>query len=34
MKTIGLTWPETKRKTQDKACWRSTLDVICPTKGT
>ncbi|KPI97211.1 hypothetical protein RR46_09118, partial [Papilio xuthus] len=34
MKAIGLTWPETKRRAQDRANWRRTMDALCPTTGT
>ncbi|KPI95725.1 hypothetical protein RR46_11438 [Papilio xuthus] len=34
MKAIGLTWPETKRRAQDRANWRRTVDALCPTAGT
>ncbi|KPJ20801.1 hypothetical protein RR46_00019 [Papilio xuthus] len=31
MKAIGLTWSETKRRAQDRANWRHTVDIPCPT---
>ncbi|KPJ04938.1 hypothetical protein RR46_00279 [Papilio xuthus] len=34
MKAIVLTWPETKRRAQDRANWRRTVDALCPTAGT
>ncbi|KPJ04618.1 hypothetical protein RR46_03229, partial [Papilio xuthus] len=34
IKAIGLTWPETKRRVQDRANWRRTVDALCPIAGT
>ncbi|KPJ07111.1 hypothetical protein RR48_07958 [Papilio machaon] len=34
MKTIGLIWPETKRRAQNRACWRRNVDVLYHTMGT
>ncbi|XP_013173721.1 PREDICTED: putative protein TPRXL [Papilio xuthus] len=33
MKAIELTWPETKRRAQDRANWQRTVDALCPTAG-
>ncbi|KPI95836.1 hypothetical protein RR46_11549 [Papilio xuthus] len=34
MKAIGLTWPETKNRAQDRANWQRTVDALCSTSGT
>ncbi|KPJ21505.1 hypothetical protein RR48_01341 [Papilio machaon] len=34
MKTVGLTWLQSKRRAQDRVSWRRTVDALCPTTGT